>query len=227
MNDETKGAIEWLRTLDEDDRDYYDAQRILAHIDGEPARRAAAREEQREACALDAEERVGCASTYDEIRSVPLDATPLADELRTLRARVAELEDYKQEGDDVAVAAQRLKFWAENPYACPVHFGARTACGQCYDSERALRLSAEAQVTEAHERLDEFGMRRDGTTATVVEGIAAMRERIDEYRAEWYRAEAQVAAVRAECARALRAPRCFDEYDFAADVLRAMDNATK
>ena len=127
----------------------------------------------------------------------------------------------------MAVAAQRLKFWAENPYACPVHFGARTACGQCYDSERALRLSAEAQVTEAHERLDEFGMRRDGTTATVVEGIAAMRERIDEYRAEWYRAEAQVAAVRAECARALRAPRCFDEYDFAADVLRAMDNATK
>ena len=51
---------------------------------------AAAREEQREACAHDAEERVGCASTYDEIRSVPLTATPLADriqELEKTRAR--------------------------------------------------------------------------------------------------------------------------------------------
>lgn len=111
MNDETKDELmrrtrEWLQSCvnaatrsgvpEEADLEAF----ILAHLDGEPARLAAAREEQREACALDAEERVGCASTYDEIRSVPLDATPLADELRTLRAdelralraRVAELE---------------------------------------------------------------------------------------------------------------------------------------
>lgn len=178
MNDETKGAIEWLRTLDEDDRDYYDAQRILAHIDGEPARRAAAREEQREACALDAEERVGCASTYDEIRSVPLDATPLADELRTLRARVAELEAENKDlkgtvplVEEVRLAESKRDFW------------------------KARAKKAEAQVAEAHERLDEFGMRRDGERATVVKGIAAMRERIDEYRIAWAKADAQVAAL--------------------------------
>jgi hypothetical protein len=279
MDDATKAAVEsWRREMADGDPDWLVRERrILAHIDGEPARTqaareeaimawragaadrdelradcerriAAAREEQREACALDAEERVGCASTYDELRSVPLDATPLGDELRderevsqslreqliaaeaerdALRARVAELEEYKEKGDDVQIAAQRLKFWAENPHACPDHFGARTACGQCFDSERALRLASEADLREAHERLDEFGMKRDGTTATVVEGIAAMHTRIDEYRADWYRAEAQVAAARAECASLIGRPWSRWAGDAGRDVLRAMDEAAK
>lgn len=45
MSDDVKKAVEWLRTLDIDDRDYGDAQTLLAHIDGEPARLAAARAE--------------------------------------------------------------------------------------------------------------------------------------------------------------------------------------
>lgn len=115
MNDETKDELmkrtrEWLQSCvnaatrsgvpEEADLEAF----ILAHLDGEPARLAAAREEQREACALrvDAVKCYGYGVEADEpgvrdqcageVRDTPLDATPLADELRTLRARVAELE---------------------------------------------------------------------------------------------------------------------------------------
>lgn len=155
MNDETKAELmkrtrEWLQSCvnaatrsgvpEEADLETF----VLAHIDGEPARLAAAREEaimewragaadrdelradcerriaaareeQREACAIDAEERVGCASTYDEIRSVPLDATPLADELRTLRAALERANEGVRYWTDLAQAEARdaaaLRTW--------------------------------------------------------------------------------------------------------------------
>jgi hypothetical protein len=63
--------------------------RILAtHIDGEPLRLAAAREEQREACAR----RFWDTVAAEKARSAPLTATPLADEIAALRARVAEIQ---------------------------------------------------------------------------------------------------------------------------------------
>ena len=113
MNDKTKDAIElWRETAKKPCRclDCTAVRAILAHIDGEPARLAAAREEQREACALDAEERVGCASTYDEIRSVPLDATPLADELRDgVYALKSELAKARRERDDALAALRHAR----------------------------------------------------------------------------------------------------------------------
>lgn len=54
---------------------------------------ASAREEQREACAKDAEERVTGTATHDEIRGVSLTARPLADRLAAAEAQVAELEE--------------------------------------------------------------------------------------------------------------------------------------
>ena len=54
---------------------------------------------------------------------------------------------------------------------------------------RARVVELEAELAAAHERLDEFGMRRDGSRATVLEGIDAMRTRIDEYRAWAHRGE--------------------------------------
>ena len=252
MTDDVKKVVAWLRRTA---GGFPHLETLLAWLDGEPARQQAAcdrrAEEVREADANFIDRNLGGpigATIVAGIQSLPLTATPLGDELRderevsqslreqliaaeaerdALRARVAELEEYKEKGDDVQIAAQRLKFWAENPHACPDHFGARTACGQCFDSERALRLASEADLREAHERLDEFGMKRDGTTATVVEGIAAMHTRIDEYRADWYRAEAQVAAARAECARIHDVYPMEDAYAAATDVLRAMDEATK
>ena len=75
------------------------------------------------------------------------------------------------------------------------------------DENAALRARVaelEAELDAAHERLDEFGMRRDGTTATLVEGIDAMRARIDEYR-EWaHKGETATADLR-EVVEALRA----------------------
>lgn len=86
---------------------------LLAHIDGEPARIAAAREEQREACAL----RAGAGDPEDhdhakawpcwwcakanEVREVPLTATPLGDEVRALR----EVVQGMNEGALVVVSA--------------------------------------------------------------------------------------------------------------------------
>lgn len=216
MDDAVKALVEKLRGWAPDGLTPNE-KLTLAWLDGEPARQQAAcdrrAEEVREADANFIDRNLGGpigATIVAGIRSLPLTATPLGDELRderevsqslreqliaaeaerdALRARVAELEEYKEKGDDVQIAAQRLKFWAENPHACPDHFGARTACGQCFDSERALRLASEADLREAHERLDEFGMKRDGTTATVVEGIAAMRAALCEYQRWAYEAE--------------------------------------
>ena len=181
----------------------------LARIDGEYARTAAAvaaaREEQRETCAAVIWAKSQCATASElgeissHVRAAPLTATPLADRIAelearlaewaekdgnspgynlekaktygriageerkraekaeaerdALRAQVADLEAYKQEGDEVEIAAQRLKFWADNPHACPVHFGARTACGQCYDSERSLYKASMAEASKTIERL--------------------------------------------------------------------------
>ena len=265
MNDETKDELmkrtrEWLQSCvnaatrsggpEEADLEAF----ILAHLDGEPARLAAAREEaimawragaadrdelradcERRIAAAREEQREACARLVADfevhstspvlrsriaraIRAAPLDATPLADELRTLRAALDEERVKRQEwqvtahGFEVRVAELEREnaAWRDTP--------ARIL----YDNQRKRAEKAEAHVAEAHERLDEFGIRRDGESATLVEGIAAMRERIDEYRAEWYRAEAQVAAAR----QFIEDDTCRHDEEKRA-VFRAMDEATK
>lgn len=128
MTDDVKKVVAWLRRTA---GGVPHLETLLAHIDGEPARLAAActegaeqawdeavkateleqahvrlrevasaREEQREACAEYATERHAAYGWEDrEVRSIgiavratPLTATPLADEIAALRARVAELE---------------------------------------------------------------------------------------------------------------------------------------
>lgn len=104
---------------------------LLAHLDSEPERLkltcqatveamtqtlkrerdeavARAREEQVELCARDAEERVGCVATSDDIRSTPLDATPLADENRALRERAQKAEAERDEAVEALRCAQEL-----------------------------------------------------------------------------------------------------------------------
>lgn len=196
-------------------------------IAGEPARLAVARddaaEEMVEACAVEfhAALREGRAVVLPNLHATPRVrywtdlAQAEARDAAALRARVAELEADRERLE--AAEESTLKQVA---------------------AEYRGRITAEAQVAEAHERLDEFGIRRDGESATLVEGIAAMRERIDEYRAEWYRAEAQVAAARAECEKVIslsKSNHASDELAAlwqhyaanAADVLRAMDEAAK
>lgn len=82
-----------------------EARTILAYIDGEPARIAAAREEQRELCAREVEDGETCRCDFldsdaqcghcigktcaDSIRATPLDAMPLADRIAELERRMA------------------------------------------------------------------------------------------------------------------------------------------
>lgn len=188
---------------------------LLGALENDAARLAAAREEQREACALDAEERVGCASTYDEIRSVPLDATPLADEIAALRARVEELEAEQEARDDVMTATQRLKFWQDNPHACPIHFGARTACGQCFDSVSQQLANIRVEHAATLKDLRAAEAERDALRAQLL----SERERLE----RWLTApdgkqyeRGTVQAVFDEC-DALRAQQV--------DLLDAMDKA--
>ena len=130
MNDETKAELmkrtrEWLQSCvnaatrsgvpEEADLEAF----ILAHLDGEPARLAAAREEQREACALrvDAVKCYGYGVEADEpgvrdqcageVRDTPLDATPLADELRTLRSALERANEGVRYWTDLAQAEAR------------------------------------------------------------------------------------------------------------------------
>lgn len=227
MNDETKDELmkrtrEWLQSCvnaatrsgvpEEADLEAF----ILAHLDGEPARLAAAREEaimewragaadrdelradcerriaaareeQREACALDAEERVGCASTYDEIRSVPLDATPLADELRTLRAKYDELHTaagnwlrqrdlaFDREEEEVRAQLRELREVAERNVADVQHL--RQSSIALTDDRDELRADCERRIAAAREeQCEALGLSR---WPVLVPFIAAMVRKLD------------------------------------------------
>lgn len=96
---------------------------VLAHLDAEPARLAAAREEQREACAVR-----GCAAMLAsapevrcvgaEIRATPLTATPLADELERSWSEKAALADERDAlRAAVATADEAVRYWTEQAQA--------------------------------------------------------------------------------------------------------------
>ena len=135
MTDKMKAAVEWLRTLDVDDRDYGDAQCLLAHIDAEPARIAAAvaaaREEQREACArVAADADCDCPEFEDScrtkgreslhdgtasgviadiIRATPLDSTPLADRIAELERQMRVMIGIREDRDEAVSALRGLR----------------------------------------------------------------------------------------------------------------------
>ena len=222
MNDETKAELmkrtrEWLQSCvnaatrsgvpEEADLETF----VLAHIDGEPARLAAAREEQREVCARVVEDQhLYMAGTHSAtVRSAPLTTTPLADELRTLRARVAELEG-------------KLGEWAEKDGNSPgYNLEKAKMYGRIAHDERKRAETAEARVAELEAQL---GGMTEQWKAELNHANAWMRK----FRA----AEAQVAAARAECA-ALETEHLYTRdiecgVSIAAGrVLRAMDEATK
>ena len=102
MNDDVKAAVERFHEWEFDGLDARDHATLLAHIDGEPARTAAAREEQRAAdvarsrkakyaltggkTSLAGAWNAGIESAIEGVESMPLTATPLADEITALRA---------------------------------------------------------------------------------------------------------------------------------------------
>ncbi len=115
MNDDVKSAIEWLRELADPRtvphlREFSTA--LLAHLDAEPARLAAAREEQREACAQNIRrefERDVEVAADDACLATPLTAQPLADELHNEREVSQSLRAQLHE------AAERLDEFGSQP----------------------------------------------------------------------------------------------------------------
>jgi len=101
MTDDVTKAIARMRDqMANGDPDWWrDEELILRHIDGEPARLAAAREEQREACIAIVSRWVGGIvpglNAVGELRATPLAATPLADEIAALRAEVVSLRAHQ------------------------------------------------------------------------------------------------------------------------------------
>lgn len=153
MTDDVTKAIARMRDqMANGDPDWWrDEELILRHIDGEPARLAAAREEQREACIAIVSRWVGGIvpglNAVGELRATTLAATPLADEIAALRARVAylegELHETIGENADLVVRAERAE--AERDALKSRLYGPLTA-------EEYARLTALESLTETEAR---------------------------------------------------------------------------
>lgn len=110
---------------------------------------------------------------------------------------------------------------------CPVTTWEHDAC---VANLRAERDALRAQLAEAHERLDEFGMRRNGQTATLEEGIDAMRGQLLDYQRWAYEAEGRESKLKTQFAEAtddgtlsarigaVREALGMSEFDSAAEV---------
>ena len=187
MNDDVKAEIDlWRREMADGDPEWWvREQLILAHIDGEPARIAAAREEQR---ASDAEQLARIwyglpnAGRADHgpvavVRSTPLTATPLADALRLANETVVKLAQAAANtaGADASAAALRAmaratKAEAERDEAQRGEQEAWRQTDQMRAERDALRAQVEAARTYARQALD-YGEDCDATDL-----LAAMDE---------------------------------------------------
>ena len=122
MNDDVKAAVEWARgtveshdlyrgARDERDGSVENMRAILAHIDGEPARIAAACEETREACARRVPSIGQPHDCFEAVRATPLTATPLADALRLANETVVKLAQAATEAQ--ARAEEGVRYWTD------------------------------------------------------------------------------------------------------------------
>ena len=207
MNDDVKAAVERFHTWEFDGLDARDHAALLAHIDGEPARIAAACEEVREAVArhvmgpalkrdpdlfADHLEEVYAAT----IRRMPLTATPLGDALRLSNETVVKLAQAATEAQ--ARADEGVRYWTDLAQA---------------EARDAAALRASVAALERERDMLQTAL-RDNSAAHSETGKALLR------------AEAQVEAARKVCELRIKTQwRVPDVYITAHDVLRAMDEA--
>lgn len=143
----------------------------LAFIDGEPARIAAAREEQREACADWLEDTALPEAAYSvvrEARATPLTATPLADEIAAAREK----------------ADEAVRYWTDLAQA-----EARDAAAA---RARVAELEAQAKKDDAHALL---------VNTLHLKEVASLRGRVAWLEAQWDEAVAALVSVEQTAAR--------------------------
>ena len=139
MTDDVKAAVERFHTWEFDGLDARDHATLLAHLDGEPARTAAAvaaaREEQREACARHIREEFLADLDIDAdsaCLNAPLDATPLSDRLEELERQVAN-----------AVAELEREVVKSNHRALELQYILDDATKRAETAERIIRYETE------------------------------------------------------------------------------------
>ena len=207
---------------------------ILAHIDGEPARTAAAREEQR---ASDAEQLARIwyglpnAGRADHgpvavVRSTPLTATPLADALRLANENIVKMAQASTEAQ--ASAAEGVRYWTDLAQAEARDAAAlRARVAELERDSAAMTATANAEVAAGLAMAAE----RDALRAQV-EALWRVRDMLQtalrdnsaahsETGKALLRAEAQVGAARTYARQALD----YGEDCDATDLLAAMDEA--
>ena len=228
MNDDVKAALESLqREMADGDPDWWERERLIfAHIDGEPARIAAACEETREACArhIWAMSRRPTAEELMEMvgfaRSTPLTATPLADALRLANETVVKLAQAATEAQ--ARAEEGVRYWTDLAQA-----EARDAAAL---RARVAELEAQRASSQRHMNGRESYWVEQRTKwiaecDRIGESCKWHAARAEKAEAERDALRAQVEAARAMCERILDS-MCSAEYRYAADhVLAAMDEA--
>lgn len=179
MNDDVKKALKWLGTLTVPGWNACDyAETLLAHINGEPARLAAAaareREEQREtdaraiepsyseACTRETDERWNkdreesfreCERAAEIVRATPLTATPLADENKALRE---DLEHERKTNARLLAERDEALKAAEQAWHVETMSRERREAIQRAESAEAIRDAALTQRDTALARVKEL-----------------------------------------------------------------------
>ena len=243
MNDDVKAAIERFHTWEFDGLDARDHATLLAHIDGEPARIAAACEEVREAVArhvmgpalkrdpdlfADHLEEVYAAT----IRRMPLTATPLADALRLANESVIKLA--KEATEAQARATEGVRYWTDLAQAEARDAAAlRARVAELERDSAAMTVTANAEVAAGLAIAAERDALRAWVSA-VSEALGAI-EPVSDCRVELSAnaaaalaesLRAQVEAARKVCELRIKTQwRVPDVYITAHDVLAAMDGA--
>lgn len=241
MNDDAKAAVEWARgaveshdmyrgARDERDGSVENMRALIAHIDGEPARIAAACEETREACARRVPS-IGQPHCFEAVRATPLTATPLADALRLANETVVKLAQAATEAQ--ARAEEGVRYWTDLAQAearDAAALRARVAELEATNdaeweqaaylaNDRAKKAEAEREALLAR-RCDAYSLLRpefDGVTFCRKDGARAAQDVL----AERDVLRAQVEAARTYARQALD----YGEDCDATDLLAAMDEA--
>lgn len=239
-------AVAWLRQLVRDFA-HYDlssirhSMTILAHLDGEPGRIAAAREEQREVCARHIREKFLEDLDIDADSAcldAPLDSTPLADELERSWGEKAALLERAEKAEARVVEL-------EADQHCPTCGSSVYTCVDCDVTPlRAERDTLAESLRLANERVTKMageltrlmspvpGLAETGPyTAADVDAIEAHRgKKYERLRATVN--ERNVLRARVEAARELAEEMSNDTFDgggetaaAGAQLLSAMDEA--